>query len=353
MFEEVQMFRPDLRFGIAPAVALAAALAVAHPESTFAAGGIVDIQEWNVPYDGRPRDPFAAGEDEIWFVGQANGYLGRLTPSSGDFFRRDLGEGAGPHNLIVDADGIVWFAGNRNAYVGRYDPKTDTIERIEMPDPKAKDPHTLVFDADGSHIWFTVQHGNFVGRLRLADRKVDLIPVPTTGARPYGIKIAPDGTPWIALFATNKLALIDPESLSLTEYDIPDAAAQPRRLEITDDGRVWYSDYVRGKLGRFDPKTKAFAEWDLPAGDKSLPYGTALDSAGRVWVAETGPQPNQIVAFDTGAEEIVSVTPVPSGGGTVRHMMYDPKTDVIWFGADSGTIGKVQAAKPNEEAAGE
>lgn len=341
------MFVSQLRFAIAGV--LAATLVVVVPGSTFAAGSAVQIKEWEVPYDGRPRDPFAAGADEIWFVGQANGYLGRLTPSSGEFFRRDLGEGAGPHNLIVDADGIVWFAGNRNAYIGRYDPKTDAIERIEMPDPKAKDPHTLIFDADGSHIWFTVQHGNFVGRLRLADRRVDLIAVPTEGARPYGIKVAPDGTPWVALFGTNKLASIDPDQLRLTEYDIPDAAAQPRRLEITDDGRIWYSDYVRGKLGRFDPKTKTFAEWDLPAGDKSLPYGTALDGNGTVWVAETGPQPNQLVAFDTKAEEIVSVTPVPSGGGTVRHMMFDPETGLIWFGADSGTIGKVETAAPKAE----
>lgn len=322
------------------------ALVPAVPVTASAQGAPVEIEEWDVPYPGRPRDPFAAGEDAVWFVGQANGYLGRLTPSSGAFFRRDLGEGAGPHNLIVDDEGMVWFAGNRNAYIGRYDPKTDKIERVEMPDADAKDPHTLVFDADGSHIWFTVQHGNFVGRLRLADRKVDLVPVPTQGARPYGIKIGPDGTVWVALFGANKLASIDPETLALTEYAIADTEARPRRLEVTEDGRVWYSDYTRGKLGRFDPKTNSFAEWDLPGGEGSLPYGTALDGEGRVWVAETGPQPNRLVAFDTKAEEIVSVTPVPSGGGTLRHMMYDPEQDVIWFGADSGTIGKVDAAAP-------
>jgi virginiamycin B lyase len=299
----------------------------------------IEIREWNVPYDGRPRDPFAAGEDEIWFVGQVNGYLGRLTPSTGEFFKRDLGKGAGPHNLIVGKDGIVWFAGNRNAYIGRYDPKTDEIERI-MPDKKAADPHTLVFDGDQSHIWFTVQHGNFIGRLTLADKAVELIPVPTKGARPYGIKVAPDGTPWIVLLGTNKLASVDPDTLEIAEYTIPADEARPRRLEVTEDGRVWYSDYTRGKLGLYDPKTKRFGEWNLPAGDKSLPYGTALDEKGRVWIVETGPQPNRFVGFDTDAEEIVSVTPVPSGGGTVRHMMYHAPTGAIWFGADSGTIGK-------------
>lgn len=339
------MFALSLRF---PAAVLGVAMIASSLfcVAPAAAKNPIEIREWEVPYEGRPRDPYAAAEDEVWFVGQVDGYIARLTPSSGAFFRRDLGKGAGPHNLIVDDSGIVWFAGNRNAYIGRYDPKTDEIERVEMPNEKAGDPHTLVFDDDQSHIWFTVQGGNFIGRLTLADRAVELMPVPTKGARPYGIKVAPDGAAWIALLGTNKLASVDPKTLEVSQYTIPEEGARPRRLEVTEDGRVWYSDYTRGTLGRYDPKSKAFTEWSLPSGEKSLPYGTALDGEGRIWIVETGPQPNQFVGFDTKREEIVSVTPVPSGGGTVRHMMYDPRTDTIWFGADTGTIGKAEVSKP-------
>jgi virginiamycin B lyase len=331
-----------LAFG---AIAIAVSLLTMQPVSAVETENEIEIHEWKVPDAGRPRDPFAAGPDQVWFVDQVNGYLGRLTPSTGDVFKRDLGQGAGPHNLIVDTSGIVWFSGNRNAYIGRYDPKTDTIERIAMPDPAAADPHTLVFDADQSHIWFTVQGGNFIGRLNLADKSVALAPVPTQDARPYGIKIAPDGTPWIALLGTNKLASIDPETLVITEYAIPEKNARPRRLEITSDGRVWYSDYARGKLGRYDPKAKSFAEWTLPSGNASAPYGTALDGNGRIWVVETGVQPNLFVGFDPQKEKIISITPVPSGGGTIRHMMYDPETGFIWFGADTGTIGRADVSQ--------
>ena len=340
-----------LSFRAAVLASSAITLSVSHLAAppAAAAENTIEIREWNVPYEGRPRDPFAAGPDEIWFVGQINGYLGRLTPSTGEFFKRDLGEGSGPHNLIVDKSGIVWFAGNRNAYIGRYDPKADTIERIEMPDPAAADPHTLVFDAGQNHIWFTVQGGNFIGRLNLADRSVKLASVPTKGARPYGIKIAPDGTPWAALLGTNKLASADSETLEITEYTIPEKNARPRRLEVTDDGRVWYSDYARGVLGRYDPNSKSFAEWPLPSGTGSAPYGTALDGKGRIWVAETGIEPNLLVGFDTEREKIASITPVPSGGGTIRHMMYDPDTQSVWFGADSGTIGKADVSQAKKE----
>jgi virginiamycin B lyase len=31
---------------------------------------------------------------------------------------------------------------------------------------------------------------------------------------------------------------------------------------------------------------------------------------------------------------------VPSGGGTVRHMVFDKSTRAIWFGTDNNTIGR-------------
>jgi virginiamycin B lyase len=325
------MRRPARRF--APAAVGAAVLSwLATPP--IASGDELDpvqIDEWEVPYEGRVRDPFAAGADEIWFVGQRGHYLGRFTPSTGEFFKRDLPDDAGPHNLIVGSDGIVWYAGNLAGYIGRYDPDTDRIDKIPMPDSAARDPHTLVFDEGERHIWFTVQGGNFVGRLDTEDRSVDLIEVPTPRARPYGIKIADDGTPWIVLFGTNKLASVDPQTLELTEHEIPASGARPRRLEITGDGRIWYADFSRG-----------FDEWALPSGDRARAYGMASDEQGRVWVVETGVSPNQLVGFDTDAKEIFSVTAIPSGAGAVRHMDYHMPTAGIWFGTDENTLGRAR-----------
>ncbi len=302
----------------------------------------VVIKEWPISHGGRVRDPYAAGADEIWFVGQAGDYLARFTPSKGSVFKHDLEDTPGPHNLIVGSDGIVWYAGNTEGYIGRYDPDTDAIEKIDMPDPEASDPHTLVFGPGQREIWFSVQWGNFIGRLDIADRKVNLIAVPTDNARPYGIKVAPDGTVWCVLVGTNKLASVDPATLVLTEYEIPAPAARPRRLEITADGRVWYADYRRGFVGLYDPRRKSFREWPLPSGGSARPYGMASDELGRVWLVETGVSPNQFVGFDTKSESIISVTPIPSGAGSVRHMDYHAPTGAVWFGTDENTLGRAQ-----------
>ena len=301
----------------------------------------VQIDEWPTPWQGRGRDPYAAGPDEIWFVGQGGHYLARFTPSTEAFFKVDLPANTGPHNNIVQSNGLVWYSGNRiGEIIGYYDPEADELTTIDIPG--APDPHTLVFDANEQNIFFTVQQGNQVGRLNLADHSVVLTDVPTPRSRPYGIKIAPDGTPWVVELGSNKLARLDPESMALTEVEIPWTDARPRRLEITSDGRIWYADWARGTLGLYDPASGRFDEWALPgeSGRGARPYGMASDELDRVWVVATGTNPNLFVGFDTGNEEIVSITEIPSGARSVRHMDYEEESGSVWFGTDTEMLGR-------------
>ena len=309
-----------------------------------------DLQEWTVPYAAsRPRDPMVGPDGDVWFVGQVSDYVARLDPESGTFERYPLPEGAGPHNLIVDPSGIVWYAGNRDRHIGRLDPATGEIERFEMPDPAARDPHTLVFDGQGD-IWFTVQQGNFIGHFDKDTGETRLVQAPTvqrgTSSRPYGIKMDADDRPWIALFNTNAIATVDPETFEVETFELPENAL-PRRLDITSDGMVWYGDYRRGYLGRLDPATGEVTEWMLPSGENARPYAMAVDDNDRIWVVETGVQPNRFVGFDPRTESFTSV-PVESGGGSVRHMYFDAETNSIWFGADTNTVGvaRLPPARP-------
>ena len=57
---------------------------------------------------------------------------------------------------------------------------------------------------------------------------------------------------------------------------------------------------------------------------------------------ETGVKPNQFVGFDPKTETFFSITQIKSGGGSVRHMVFDPKTRSIWFGTDANTIGRAR-----------
>jgi virginiamycin B lyase len=328
-----------MRF-ITSAIVSTSALALGVPATPATLAAQVPVKEWPVPYaDSRPRDPYVDGRNRVWFVGQTGNYLAYLEPESGKFRRYELEDGALPHNLIVDQKGMVWYAGNGNGHIGKLDPATGKITRYPMPKSEARDPHTLVFDQKGD-IWFTAQNSNYVGRLSTSTGKVDLIEVPTSSSRPYGITVDSKGRPWFNEFGSDKIATIDPATLKIREYSLPNEQARSRRIAVTSDDRIWYVDYSRGFLARLDPASGQFKEWALPGGPKSLPYAMAVDNKDRLWMVETGPQPNRLVGFDPRKGKFFGLTPIPSGAGTVRHMVFDERSGQIWFGTDANTIGR-------------
>lgn len=300
----------------------------------------LEITEWNVPWkQTRPRDPFVDRQNRVWFVGQRGDYLGVLDPVTGQFKKYDLDPGTGPHNLIIDDQDKVWYAGNRAAHIGKLDPVTGRIIKYAMPDPDADDPHTLVFGKPNA-IWFTVQGGNFVGRLFMATGRTQLMSLPTSYARPYGIVVDATQTPWFTEFGTNKLGTINPMTDSVREIPLPRTAARPRRLAVTSDGAVWYVDYAEGYLGEYSPSTGKTQEWQAPGKSEARPYGMTVDDQDRVWFVETGSFPNRLVGFNTKEKKVISMTNIKSGAGTVRHMFYHQPTQTIWFGTDANTIGR-------------
>lgn len=301
----------------------------------------LEITEWPVPWeDSRPRDPDVAPNGVIWLVGQGEDYAARFDPETESFRRRDLPPGTGPHNLIIDADGTIWIAGNRQAFIGKMNYITGELTRYPMPDDAARDPHTLVFAGD-NHIWFTVQWGNMIGRLDKRNGQVELVPLPVERARPYGIEMDSKGNPWVALLGANALATVNPITMQARLVYLPRENARLRRLAITHDDAVWYTDYNMGYIGRYDPESGEFQEWKAPS-EQSGPYAMAADSLGRVWFVETWAQPNRLVGFDPLFGTFFSVTDIPSGGGSVRHMVYDPNRNALWFGTDTNTLARAQ-----------
>jgi virginiamycin B lyase len=323
-----------------------AAVAVSLPSFAGAQGTPVAANEWEVPWgaEGRPRDPYVAPDGSVFFVGQSGNYIAQLDPRSGKFTRFEVDPGTNPHNLIVAPDGMVWYSGNRNGMIGRLDPRTRELTRYPMPDPSVRDPHTLVFDKQGD-IWFTAQQSNAVGHLDVKTGKIRLV---KTGqnTRPYGIVINSKGIPWFNLFGTDKIATIDPATMVVKTYDLPNDRARGRRIALTSDDVVWYVDYSRGFLGRLDPKDGVITEIPMPGGGASLPYGMASDDKDRLWFAETGTQPNRLIGYDPKTKQFFGATPIGKvAPNTIRHMYFDAKTGLLWFGTDQGTIGRAEVSK--------
>ncbi len=197
----------------------------------------------------------------------------------------------------------IWFTGNVGGFIGKLDPKTGLTTEYRLPDAKAKDPHTLVFDHGGT-LWFTVQQANMVGRLDPKTGDVKLVSSPTPRSRPYGMAVDSKNVVYFVEFGANKIATIDGK-MAVHEYTLPDAAARQRRIAISPDDVIWYTDFARGFLGRLDPKSGKVSEWPTPSGPKSQPYGIVF-AKGALWYNESNAKPNTIVRFDPKTEKFQS-----------------------------------------------
>lgn len=316
---------------------LAALLAIAAVDPHTIAAQALDVREWPVEWEGRPRDPAVDADGSVWFVGQAGNYIGVFDPATETFRRFELEPGTMPHNLIVGSDGGIWYAGNGNARIGRLDPVTGEARTIRMPDDAARDPHTLLGDDQGG-IWFTVQNGGFIGRLVMESGAVRLVKAGGERPRPYGIDLDSRGRAWVNLFGTNRIAVVDPQTFEVEEIETPRAAARTRRIAVTSDDAVWYVDYAGGRLGRIDPQTGEIREWPVPGGEDARPYALIADDQDRLWFSETNRAAPRIVGFDTRTTTFIAGTPVSSG---IRHMVHHPASNTIWFGTDANNIGRL------------
>ncbi|MFN8583133.1 MAG: hypothetical protein U0163_19425 [Gemmatimonadaceae bacterium] len=324
---------------------LALAILGAAAPATAQEPNTIPVRQYEVPWgrDGRPRDPAVAPDGKVFFVGQAGNYIARLDPSTGEFKKYAIPEGAHPHTCIVDTKGIVWYSGNTNGTIGRLDPATGTVKEFSVPEG-IRDPHTMVWDKRGN-IWFTAQQSNAVGYFDVSTAQFRIVKMPAAGSRPYGIVLDSRGRPWFNLFGTNTLGTLDPKTFELKTYALGDQRTRDRRIAITSTDKLYYTDYTRGYLGHFDPATGKHEEWLLPGGVTSLPYGMAIDDRDRVWVAESNPErPNRLVGFDPKSRSFFSVTDVPGSMNTIRNMNFDPRSKMIWFGSDAGYISKADVS---------
>jgi virginiamycin B lyase len=292
------------------------------------------VEEWEVEWGGRSRDPYVGPDGRVWFVGQAGNYVACFDPETEEFRRFEIEDGTNPHTVIVDEQGYPWYAGNRNGRIGRIDPDTGEV-RIFMTG-EARDPHTMAFDGAG-HIWFTSQLSNRVGRLHMVTGDYVLVVPHENPSRPYGIVIDHAGHPWVSLFNTNTVVRIDAETLALTHFEKATPASRSRRLEVTSDGSVWYVDEPRGYLGRIDRDTGGVREYPMPGGSESRPYAITKDADERLWISQTGPD-KKLVGFDPRTEQFVSVNAVSE---TIRHMDFHGPTRALWFGTDANRIGRL------------
>lgn len=334
------LFSTMIELPAAQATTIATYLAKHFPEDpsrrpNLIAGDVeIEIIEWMVPTLGqRSRDPIEAPDGSIWWTGMWASLTGRLDPETGIMEEYRLPPSSRPHTIVPDAEGNIWYTGNSNATIGKLDPQSGVVTEFET---QARDPHSATFHPNGN-LYFTAQGAAMLGRLNPATGELKEI---DTEPRPYGIKVASDGTVWVAYNGTNKIGAMHPDTMEVKYYDIPNDRTRVRRLDLDSEGMVWFVNSTMGKIGRLDPATGEIKQWNSPSGSSSHPYALAvIDDV--IWYNESGMRPDALVRFSPDSETFQSWA-IPSGAGIIRNVWATEAGNLLIHQSSSNRVGLVK-----------
>ncbi|MBL8502530.1 MAG: hypothetical protein JNL78_03750 [Rhodocyclaceae bacterium] len=291
------------------------------------------VTEWPVPTPQFARDPAPGPDGHIYVAVMSGNRIARFDTKAKTFREWELPDGARPHGLLVDAEGIVWYTGNGNGTIGRLDPKTGKVDSHRAP--SGGDPHTLVIDDKGV-IWFTVQNGQRIGRLERATGRITEY---KTSGNPYGLAIDKSGAVWFCRLGADSLGRLDPATGQITHLDTG-SGSRPRRIAAAPDGMLWVANYGNGKLLKVDPQARRIVkEFAMPAGRGGGPYAVTVDGAGRVWANEIN---TDTVALFEPKVEAFRVFALPTQNSGIRKAIVDAQGRFWYMGSHSGRLGVIE-----------
>ena len=294
----------------------------------------------------RGQDPYFDHDGNVWYTDRSiPNRLGRLNPRSGEFKDYVLPEPeADPHGLTVDGEGYVWWAETRGFHLGRLDPRTGEMTRYSMDHTGKSEGargHTPVTDSK-QNVWFTVIHGDRIGKWDRETEKATVWKVPTPAASPYGILVDRNDKVWFAEFRRGKVGKFDPVTEEFTEYPALTQPSSMRRLGMDSKGTVWYGLFSSGKLGKLDPETGEIIEYNIPM-PFSEPYDVWPDPEDNVWISDGG-QGGTLIKFDPRTEKF---TYYPSPQRTDMPKLEITREGAIWYNPRSSPKAAVGVLYPD------
>ena len=135
----------------------------------------------------------------VWFT-HTDSRIGRLNPATGAVTEITLTNEV--REINVATDGAVWFTERFASQVGRIDPATGAVTEFAV----GGGPEDIA-PAAGGTMWFTrtttgdIEQISPAGVILNASKAVK-------GTEPTGITVAPNGNPWFAMLAADKIATL-------------------------------------------------------------------------------------------------------------------------------------------------
>lgn len=236
--------------------------------------------------------------NRLGFLNTQTGLVTSWTPPGGQ---------NGIMTTTVDVQGDAWFAEQYANYIGRFDKRQQTFRIFPLGTWKGSPlgPQDLHFDGRG-FLWFTAEAAGAIGRLdpRTGAIRIWSIPspAPEIPSSPYSLTITPNGRIWFGDFGGGAIGNLDPLTGQITLYDLPNPQTQVFSMATDTTGRLWFTEVLPGKLGMFDPATDTLTELPVPAlsGRPPALYELVIDHKDAIWFVDVGA--NTLVRYAPGKQ---------------------------------------------------
>ena len=231
-----------------------------------------------------------------------------------------------PHGIIMDGRGYVYWTELRGDHIGELNPKTGEIKRYRLPTPGGG-AHTLRADSRGG-IWYSnFSAASKIGRLDLATGEVTEFE-PTDRFSSYGITVDRQDRVWAvqigsAASGNPGVLMYNQETSDWTNYPTTNPT---RRLDVDSRGKVWSVQYFGNRLAMIDPSTNTVTEYDLPL-KYGNPYEVMADLEDNLWIENR--TYNSLVKFDQETEEF-TYFPFPQIAAHTAKIEVDAQ-GTLWF----------------------
>ena len=220
-------------------------------------------------------------ENHAW-VGDWNGQkLRRLSPEDGSTVQ-EIAIPANPYGLVIDSDGVVWVSGRGGSVLVRADPATGNVQSFSPGG--CFEPYGISLDYLG-RVWIaSCCCSNNAFRF---DPTNNSWASANTSARPRGIVGSQLGPIYVANDDSNKVAIVNPDTLAVLDYVNLGSGRFPIGMTIDFEGYIWAVNNNSSSATKIDPYTKAIIG-EYPTGKNPYTYSDMTGYLLHTYTSPTG-----------------------------------------------------------------
>lgn len=292
----------------------------------------VRITEYDFPGAG-PHDLVLDANGQVIVTGMFSNDMYSLNPDTGEFTRYALTSNANPRALEIDSQGVWWIVFGTPHQVASFDPQTEELKTYSV----GMYAHSIALDSNGN-AWANGHFKADPGKVVMIDsqdgsRKTFDIPDNNTSNLTglpisYDLRVDANDIVWGSDLNWNRIYKLDPQTGEVTHYELPNSTSGPRRFDFDNDGNLWIPEFSGGRLAMFNPVTETFTEWQPPT-KNAEPYVVKVDKVRNiVWIGYAAA--NRVARFDVAAQTFTEY-PLPTPFALIRHMAIDESNGDVWF----------------------